>query len=85
MIKEKLVNKIPDEFFYDYKEMIFDEDDQKGKNQRIIFRTNKLNDLEFVVPVNDKNLKNLKNVKKVKYLVNGYMVLNVKKKKLIYE
>ena len=64
---------------------LFDEDDKKGKNQRIIFRTNKLNDLEFVVPVNDKNLKNLKNVKKIKYLVNGYMVLNVKKKKLIYE
>ena len=65
---------------------LFDEEDKKGnKNQRIIFRTNKLNDLEFVMPVNDKNVKNLKNVKKVKYLVNGYMVLNVKKKKLIYE
>lgn len=65
---------------------LFDEDDKKeNKNQKIIFRTNKLNDLEFVVPINDKNLKNLKNIKKIRYSVNGYMVLNVKKKKLIYE
>ena len=65
---------------------LFEEDDKKGNtNQRIIFRTSKLNDLEFEVPINDKNLKNLKNVKKIKYLVDGYMVLNVKKKKLIYE
>ena len=71
----------------DEKEMdLFDLDTKKGNiNQKIIFKTNKLNNLEFEVPVNEKNLKDLKNVKKIKYLVNGYLVLNVKEKKLVYE
>ena len=65
---------------------LFEDDDKKGnKGQRIVFRTDKLNDLEFVVPFKDKNLGVLKNVKKIKYVVDGYMVLNVKNKNLIYE
>ena len=61
---------------------IFDLEDKNGK---MIFKTDKLNNLEFVVPINERNSKDLKNVKKIKYLVNGYLVLNVKEKKLIYE
>ncbi len=65
---------------------LFDLDTKKGnRNKKIIFKTNKLNNMEFEVPVNEKNLNDLKNVKKIKYLVNGYLVLNVKEKKVIYE
>ena len=65
---------------------LFDLDSKQGnKKQTIVFRTNNLNSLEFEVPVKDRNLKDLKNVKKIKYLVNGYLVLNVKKKQLIYD
>ena len=65
---------------------LFDLDTKKGnRNKKIIFKTNKLNNMEFEVPVNEKNLNDLKNVKKIKYLVNGYLVLNVKEKKLVYE
>lgn len=77
---------------YDYEEEeeegleIFDLENNKGsKKQKIIFKTDKLNDLEFEVPVNERKLKDLKNVKKIKYLVNGYLVLNVKEKKFVYE
>ena len=67
-------------------EDIIDIDDEKGnKNEKIILKTNKLNKLEFTLPLKGKNLKKLKEVKKVKCLVSGYVVLNVKKKKLIYE
>lgn len=67
-------------------EDIIDIDDEKGnKNEKIILKTNKLNKLEFTLPLKGKNLKKLKGVKKVKCLVSGYVVLNVKKKKLIYE
>ena len=65
---------------------LFDLDTKKGnRNKKIIFKTNKLNNMEFEVPVNEKNLNDLKNVKKIKHLVNGYLVLNVKEKKVIYE
>ena len=65
---------------------LFELDSKQGnKKQTIVFRTNNLNNLEFEVPVKDRNLKDLKNVKKIKYLVNGYLVLNVKKKQLIYD
>ena len=65
---------------------LFDMDSkQENKKQTIVFRTNRLNNLEFEVPVKDKNLKDLKNVKKIKYLVNGYLVLNVKNKQFVYE
>lgn len=64
---------------------IFDLDKRKGNKKQIVFKSDKLNELEFVVPINERNSKDLKNVKKVKYLVNGYLVLNVKEKKLIYE
>ena len=65
---------------------LFELDSKQGnKKQTIVFRTNNLNSLEFEVPVKDRNLKDLKNVKKIKYLVNGYLVLNVKKKQLIYD
>ena len=67
-------------------EDIIDIDDEKGnKNEKIILKTNKLNKLEFTLPLKGKNLKKLKGVKKVKCFVSGYVVLNVKKKKLIYE
>ena len=65
---------------------LFELDSKQGnKKQTIVFRTNNLNNLEFEVPVKDRNLKDLKNVKKIKYLVNGYLVLTVKKKQLIYD
>ena len=64
---------------------IIDIDEKEHKNEKIILKTNKLNKLEFTVPLKGKNLKNLKGIKKVKCLVSGYVVLNVKKKKLIYE
>ena len=64
---------------------IFDLDNRKGNKKQIVFKSDKLNELEFVVPINERNSKDLKNVKKIKYLVNGYLVLNVKEKKLIYE
>lgn len=65
---------------------IIDIEEEKGnKNEKIILKTNKLNKLEFVLPVKGKSLKQLKGVKKVKCLVSGYVVLNVKKKKFIYE
>ena len=65
---------------------LFDLDSKQGnKKQTIVFRTNNLNSLEFEVPVKDRNLKDLKNVKKIKYLVNGYLVLDVKKKQFIYD
>ena len=65
---------------------LFDMDSkQENKKQTIVFRTNRLNNLEFEVPIKDKNLKDLKNVKKIKYLVNGYLVLNVKNKQFVYE
>ena len=38
-----------------------------------------MNNLEFEVPIKDKNLKDLKNVKKIKYLVNRYLVLKYQK------
>ena len=41
--------------------------------------------MEFTFPLKGKNLKKLKGVKKVKCFVSGYVVLNVKKKQLIYE
>ena len=67
-------------------EDIIDIDDEKGnKNEKIILKTNKLNKLEFTLPLKGKNLKNLKGIKKVKCFVQGYVVLNVKKKKLVYE
>lgn len=67
-------------------EDIIDIDDEKGnKNEKIILKTNKLNKFEFTLPLKGKNLKKLKGVKKVKCFVSGYVVLNVKKKKLIYE
>ena len=64
---------------------IIDIDEKEHKNEKIILKTNKLNKLEFTLPLKGKNLKNLKGIKKVKCLVSGYVVLNVKKKKLIYE
>lgn len=74
------------EFEEMYDDDNFELEEEKGKkNDKIILKTNKLNKLEFILPVKEKNLKKLKYVKKVKYLVNGYVVLNVKKKKLIFE
>lgn len=74
------------EFEEMYDDDNFELEEEKGKkNDKIILKTNKLNKLEFILPVKEKNLKKLKDVKKVKYLVNGYVVLNVKKKKLIFE
>jgi len=64
---------------------IIDIDENENKNEKIILKTNKLNKLEFTLPLKGKNLKNIKGIKKVKCLVSGYVVLNVKKKKLIYE
>jgi len=64
---------------------IIDIDEKEHKNEKIILKTNKLNKLEFTLPLKGKNLKNLKGIKKVKCLVSGYVVLNVKNKKLIYE
>mgnify|MGYP002625755411 CR=1 FL=1 len=64
---------------------IIDIDEKEHKNEKIILKTNKLNKLEFTLPLKGKNLKNLKGIKKVKCLVSGYVVLNVKKKQLIYE
>lgn len=65
---------------------IIDLDEKIGnKKEKIILKSKKLNNLEFVVNANDKNIKKLKKVKQIKYIVNGYLVLNVKKKKLIYD
>ena len=64
---------------------IIDIDEKDQKNEKIILKTNKLNKLEFTMPLKGKNLKNLKGIKKVNCLVSGYVVLNVKKKKIIYE
>ena len=65
---------------------IIDLDEKIGnKNEKIILKSKKFNNLEFVVNANEKNIKNLKKVKQIKYLVNGYLVLNVQKKQLIYD
>ena len=65
---------------------IIDLDEKIGnKDEKIILKSKKFNNLEFVVNANEKNIKNLKKVKQIKYLVNGYLVLNVQKKQLIYD
>ena len=65
---------------------IIDLDEKIGnKNEKIILKSKKFNNLEFVVDADEKNITKLKKVKKIKYLVNGYLVLNVQKKKFIYD
>lgn len=61
---------------------MIDFDNKKGK---LVLKSKKLQDFELVVDVNDKNVSKLQNVKQIKYLVNGYLVFNVKSKKLIYD
>lgn len=65
---------------------IIDLDEKLGnKNGKILLKSKNLENLEFVLNANEKNVKNLKKVKQIKYLVNGYLVLDVKKKTLIFD
>ena len=64
-------------------ELIFPNMGKLNRNEKIVLKTNKF--IEFNVPIKFKNLKNNRRVKSIKYITQGYLVLNVKHKKFIYE